>query len=301
MADETTRMAQQLKSKLGRSRLTLDRFVIGLLVGEGLLLLSERFRWFPFNTHRGWTVLITVAAVGVAMFLALAWLAGSLLFRRRFQFGLRSLLLLLVAVAIPCSWLAAEMKRANKLRFRSTGCIQCTVGHFGSSICSVCSAPAAEVHQQRQRYVALSEKKGPCYPSVGRGIDRGFRSYCGRGTPSYLGSLTTISLLRGCYSMAGIALGGRVGRGSVRSLVSLSRLSIAPDHGLPWQTGQAESASKRQAGASADPEDSALFEPERAGSKTAESSACLKCGQTIPVDLSRCPICGWTWEEATEE
>ena len=68
-----------------------------------------------------------------------------------------------------------------------------------------------------------------------------------------------------------------------------------------WEFFETESGSKTKATASAVPENSALFEAERAGSKTAESSACLKCGQTIPVDLSRCPICGWTWEEATEE
>ena len=30
---------------------------------ECLLWLSERFQWFPFNAHKGWTVLIAVAVV----------------------------------------------------------------------------------------------------------------------------------------------------------------------------------------------------------------------------------------------
>ena len=46
-------------------RLTPDREVIGLLALEGLLFLSERFRWFPLNAHKGRTVLICVAKPSV--------------------------------------------------------------------------------------------------------------------------------------------------------------------------------------------------------------------------------------------
>jgi hypothetical protein len=95
-------------------RFTPDRLIGGLLVLEGLLLLSEHFRWFAFNQHKGWTVLIAVASVGVAMLLMLLWFAVALVFRCRFQFSIRSLLVLTVAVAIMCSWLAVEMKAARK-------------------------------------------------------------------------------------------------------------------------------------------------------------------------------------------
>ena len=95
-------------------RLTPDRLILGLLAVEGFLFLSERFRWFAFNQHKGWTVLIAVASVGVAMLLMLAWLAAGLAFRWRFQFSIRSLLVLTLAVAIPCSWLSWEMKKAGK-------------------------------------------------------------------------------------------------------------------------------------------------------------------------------------------
>ena len=93
---------------------TPDRFVIGLLAAECLLWLSERFRWFSFNTHKGWTVLIVVAFVGLALLLMLLWFAAALVFRWRFQFSIRSLLVLTVAVAIPCSWLAVKMKAARR-------------------------------------------------------------------------------------------------------------------------------------------------------------------------------------------
>ena len=88
--------------------------MIGLLVAECLLWLSERFRWFSFNTHKGWTVLIVVAFVGLALLLMLLWFAAALVFRWRFQFSIRSLLVLTVAVAIPCSWYAAKMKQARE-------------------------------------------------------------------------------------------------------------------------------------------------------------------------------------------
>ncbi len=87
------------RSKPRWYRLTPDRFVIGLLVVEGLLWLSERFQWFSFNEHKGWTVLIGVAVVGAAFLLMLLWFIASLLFRWRFQFSIRSLLVLTIADA----------------------------------------------------------------------------------------------------------------------------------------------------------------------------------------------------------
>ena len=83
--------------------LTPVHAMLGMLAVEGLLMLSERFRWFPFNQHKGWTVLVTVAAV-------LVWFILNLLLRRRFQFSLRALLVLVVVIAVPCSWMAAAQQ-----------------------------------------------------------------------------------------------------------------------------------------------------------------------------------------------
>ena len=93
---------------------TPGKLLIILLAVEGVLLLSERFKWFGFNQHKGWTVLIAVAAVGSFLLFMLFWFIVSLVFRWRFQFSIRSLLLLTVAVAIPFSWLALEMKWARE-------------------------------------------------------------------------------------------------------------------------------------------------------------------------------------------
>ena len=87
---------------------------LGLLAVEGILFLSERSHWFAFNEHKGWTVLIALAGVGVALVLMLLWFAVALVCHWRFQFSIRSLLVLTVAVALPCSWLAAAMKEARR-------------------------------------------------------------------------------------------------------------------------------------------------------------------------------------------
>ena len=94
-------------------RPTPGGLVLLLLAGEGVLWLSEHFGWFAFNRHKGYTVLAAVAAVGVFFLLMLLWLLLALIFRWRFQFSIRSLLVLTLAVAIPCSWLATEMKAAK--------------------------------------------------------------------------------------------------------------------------------------------------------------------------------------------
>jgi hypothetical protein len=109
-------MADAPDTKLRWYRLTPDRLVLGLLAVEAFLLLSNWGGWFPFNRHKGWTVLMAVAAVGLTLLLMLLWLAAAPLFRCRFQYSLRSLLLLVVAVAVPCSWLATEMKLAREER-----------------------------------------------------------------------------------------------------------------------------------------------------------------------------------------
>ncbi len=88
--------------------------VLGSMAVTGLLFLSEKAKWFPSNDHKGWTVLIAVAGLGVVLIAMLVWWVIALIFRRRFQFGTRTLLLVVVIVALPFSWLAAEMKKARQ-------------------------------------------------------------------------------------------------------------------------------------------------------------------------------------------
>ena len=94
--------------------LTPGRVVLLLLAVECLLWLSDRFG-LP-SWHKGYAVLTGVAMVGVAMVMMLLWFGVALVFRRRFQFSLRTLLVLVVVVALPFSWSAAEMKGAREQR-----------------------------------------------------------------------------------------------------------------------------------------------------------------------------------------
>ena len=100
------------KPSIRSYRPTPGRCLAALLVVEGLLWLSERFCWLSW--HIGYAVLTAVALVAVALVGMSLWFAASLLFRWRFQFSIRSLLVLAVAVAIPCSWIAVERERAKK-------------------------------------------------------------------------------------------------------------------------------------------------------------------------------------------
>ena len=90
--------------------------MIGLLAVEGFLLLSEWFRWFPFNEKKGLTILIAVTAMSVGGLLLLLWFATSPLLGRRFQFGLRSLLVMVLVVAVACSWLTVKVQQTRKQR-----------------------------------------------------------------------------------------------------------------------------------------------------------------------------------------
>jgi hypothetical protein len=86
------------------------------LATTGFLFLSERYQWFPFNQHKGWTVLIAVAGVIAVLAILLLWWLAALVFRWRFQFCIRSLFVLTVAVALPCSWFAVKLQHAKRQR-----------------------------------------------------------------------------------------------------------------------------------------------------------------------------------------
>jgi hypothetical protein len=88
------------------------RLLFLLLPVEAILLLLNWLQWTP----KGWAVLIALGVVLATLAFLLLWLGIALLRRWRFQFSIRSLLVLTVAVAIPCSWLAVEMKRARDQR-----------------------------------------------------------------------------------------------------------------------------------------------------------------------------------------
>ncbi|MGO8691309.1 MAG: leucine-rich repeat domain-containing protein [Thermoguttaceae bacterium] len=97
-------------------RLTPERCVLLVLLLEGFLILSELFQWFAFDRLKGRTMLLGMASVGLSIILMFLWFLAAVLFRLRFQFTIRSLLLLTLVVAIPCSWLAVARQEARRQR-----------------------------------------------------------------------------------------------------------------------------------------------------------------------------------------
>ena len=90
--------------------LTPGHCLLALLAVEGLLFLSQWFRWLP----KGWPLLIAVAAVAAMIVAMFVWFGVALVFRRRFQFSIRTLLVLTVVVALPSSWFSVDMKKARE-------------------------------------------------------------------------------------------------------------------------------------------------------------------------------------------
>jgi hypothetical protein len=93
-------------------RLTPGRLIAGLLLAECLFWLSNRLGWPAW--HKGYAVLTGVASVGVVLAALFLWWLAALLFRWRFQFSLRSLLILTLTTAGVCSWFGSELKEAKR-------------------------------------------------------------------------------------------------------------------------------------------------------------------------------------------
>ena len=94
-------------------RLTPERFIWAVLFLEIFLWISDRCRWFAFNEKKGWTILIAMAALGLSLLWFSLWFLSAWVYRRRFQFGIRMMLVLTIAVAIPFSWLKTSIEQAK--------------------------------------------------------------------------------------------------------------------------------------------------------------------------------------------
>jgi hypothetical protein len=75
-----------------------------------LLFASERWRWFSFNQHTGYTVLLAVAIVGGVLLLLVAWMLFALVLRRRAQLKLRTLLVFVILCALVCGWMVVRLR-----------------------------------------------------------------------------------------------------------------------------------------------------------------------------------------------
>ncbi len=93
-----------------------------LLVVEAFLLLCERFRWFGIIKDKGdgfpeyVTLLIGVGFLVVAGLLLYAWRLPKIRLRWRFQYSLRTLLLVVLLASIGMSWVAVKMQKSRRQR-----------------------------------------------------------------------------------------------------------------------------------------------------------------------------------------
>ncbi len=121
-----------------RFAITLDRVLVGLLLVEGLLFLSDQYDWFAINRRKGWTVLIAVAVVGGVLLLTALWAMASWVVARwtrgrPFQFGLRSGLLLVLVAGLVCGWLGSAIEQARWLAEIRKGILKAKGGNVGKS------------------------------------------------------------------------------------------------------------------------------------------------------------------------
>jgi hypothetical protein len=91
-----------------------DRLLLMILVLTMLVFFCELNGFYLF--HKGWLTLLVVFAATGTLPALLGWSLAASIFKRPFQFSLRSLLLLMLVVAMAFSLLAKEIKNAEEQR-----------------------------------------------------------------------------------------------------------------------------------------------------------------------------------------
>jgi Leucine-rich repeat (LRR) protein len=91
---------------------TPDRLIGGSLVVTGILYFSNWLGWW----HKGYAVVLCAVLVAALLGFLLFNYIAALSSRWQFQFGIRSMLVLSVVVALLCGWLSVEMKNAMRQR-----------------------------------------------------------------------------------------------------------------------------------------------------------------------------------------
>ncbi|MGO8751436.1 MAG: hypothetical protein ACLQNE_36275 [Thermoguttaceae bacterium] len=91
---------------------TPERLLIALLPVWGALFLFEHFHWL----NKGYSVLFAVASMVAVLLFLLLWFVVALVFRWRFQYSIRTLLLVMLLASIGMSWVAVKMQGSRKQR-----------------------------------------------------------------------------------------------------------------------------------------------------------------------------------------
>lgn len=95
---------------------TVAKYLCAVLLLQLGLYLSEQYRWFSFNEYKGYTVVLVVAATSILLPLMFAWIVASRFVGGKLQFDLATLMLIVLVIAVPLSWLARELHLARQQR-----------------------------------------------------------------------------------------------------------------------------------------------------------------------------------------
>src|SRR5262245_46341042 len=95
---------------------TPAKFLLLLLLMQGVLFLSSHYGWFWFNERKGYTVLFALAATTMGLLLLGIGVLLSRFTPWKAQFGIATTLWIMAVMAIPCGWMAREMELARRQR-----------------------------------------------------------------------------------------------------------------------------------------------------------------------------------------
>lgn len=94
--------------------LAFDSVLSALLCAECLLFLSGHFGWLVFGAKKGCSLLVACSMVVTGLLAMFVVALVKLVLRRRFQFSVRSLLLLTAVVAVLVDWFTVHMRQAQR-------------------------------------------------------------------------------------------------------------------------------------------------------------------------------------------
>ena len=90
------------------------RLIAGLLIIELCLLLADRLSLFGVERGSGWNVIWAVAIFLAVIVVGVFWFVVALVFKRRFQFGIISLIGLMCCVAVVGGWFGWKREMAKR-------------------------------------------------------------------------------------------------------------------------------------------------------------------------------------------
>jgi Leucine Rich repeat len=96
------------------SRPMAASLLTALVIWELLLALASGCGWFGLGIPKGWGSLFCAATAGAALLAMALWLVAAVVGHWRFQFQVISLMLLVLAIAIPCGWLTRDARQAAR-------------------------------------------------------------------------------------------------------------------------------------------------------------------------------------------